>query len=135
MTDAEAEVFLHQMQSAPLFAPDQWIQLGIAEPESDLLVGDVGLYLSADQLFGEIGYTLQPGAQGRGLASRAVTEAIRMLFEVTQATHVRAITDERNAASIRLLERVGFRFIESRLVEFRSEQCTELVYTRHRHES
>jgi aminoglycoside 6'-N-acetyltransferase len=128
MSDAEALEFIAEVNRAPLFTPGQWVQLGIAEPESDSLVGDIGLYLSEDGTSGEVGFTLQPSAQGRGVAGGAVREAVQLLFAATRVTRVLGITDVRNQSSIRLLERIGFRCIESRRVVFRGEVCTELVY-------
>lgn len=128
MSDADALALLDEMHRAPLFTPGQWIQLGIAEPETDALVGDIGLHLSEDGASGEVGFTLQPSAQGRGLAGRAVREAIQLLFAATSVTRVFGITDERNLPSIRLLTRLGFDFIESRHVVFRGEPCTEWIH-------
>jgi len=128
MSDADALAFLDEMHRAPLFTPGQWIQLGIAEPQADALVGDIGLHLSEDGASGEVGFTLQPSAQGCGLAGRAVREAIQLLFATTRVTRVFGITDERNLPSIRLLARLGFDFIESRQVVFRGEPCTEWVH-------
>lgn len=128
MSDADALAFLDEMHRAPLFTPGQWIQLGIAEPEADALVGDIGLHLSEDGASGEVGFTLQPSAQGRGLAGRAVRAAIQLLFAATNATRVFGITDERNLPSIRLLARLGFDLVESRQVVFRGEPCTEWVH-------
>ena len=128
MSDADALAFLDEMHRAPLFTPGQWIQLGIAEPEADALVGDIGLHLSEDGASGEVGFTLQPSAQGRGLAGRAVREGVQLLFAATNVTRVFGITDERNLPSIRLLARLGFDFIESRQVVFRGEPCTEWVH-------
>lgn len=128
MHDAAAFEFLDEMHRAPLFAPGQWVQLGISDPASDELVGDIGLYLSADGTSGEIGFTLQSSSQGRGIAALAVCEALQLLFSATSATRVLGITDERNLPSIKLLERVGFRLIDSRQVVFRGEPCTERVY-------
>jgi RimJ/RimL family protein N-acetyltransferase len=128
MSDAEALAFIEDMNRAPLFAPGQWVQLGIAEPASDVLVGDIGVYLSDDETSSEIGFTLHPAAQGRGVAGRAVREAAQLLFAATRATRIFGITDERNLPSIRLLQRIGFKFMESRHVVFRGEPCTERVY-------
>jgi RimJ/RimL family protein N-acetyltransferase len=86
------------------------------------------LYLSEDGTTGEVGFTLQPSAQGRGVAGRAVREAVKLLFAATSVARVLGITDARNKPSIRLLERLGFKFIESRGVVSRGEPCTELVY-------
>lgn len=132
MTEAGALEFLAQMSQAALFVPGDWLQLGIATPDEDELIGDIGLYLSDDGTRGEIGFTLEPQAQGQGIAGRAAAEALDLLFARTAASEVRGITDARNAASIRLLERLGFVCVESREVQFRGETCTELVYVLHR---
>lgn len=129
MSEAEALDFLAGMSQAPLFVAGQWVQLGIADPESDCLVGDIGLYLSRDGTSGEVGFTLQPSAQGRGVASHAVREALQLLFSNSSVAAVLGITDARNLASIRLLERLGFEHIDSRPVVFRGEPCTERVYS------
>lgn len=128
MADAEALEFINEVHRAPLFTPGQWIQLAIAEPDSDALVGDIGLFLSDDGMSGEVGFTLHPSAQGRGVAGRAVREAVQLLFAATSVSRVLGITDERNVPSLRLLERIGFEFIENRRVVFRGETCTERVY-------
>lgn len=128
MSDAQALAFIQQAHQAALFTPGHWVQLGIADPQTDALVGDIGLHLSEDGATGEVGFTLQPTAQGRGLATQAVGEALQFFFTATRAARVLGITDERNLPSIKLLERLGFAFIESRQVVFRNEACTERVY-------
>jgi ribosomal-protein-alanine N-acetyltransferase len=128
MSDAEALQFLDDVHRAPLFTQGHWVQLGIAELESDALVGDIGLYLSEDGTSGEVGFTLRPASQGRGVATLAVREALQLFFSATNVNRVLAITDERNLPSFRLLERVGFQIIESRQAVFRGEPCTERVY-------
>jgi aminoglycoside 6'-N-acetyltransferase len=128
MTDAEALAFLTEMSRAPLFAPGQWTQLGIAEPVADELVGDIGVRLSEDGSVGEIGFTLHPSAQGHGIASLAVRETLDLLFGATRATQVLGITDALNLPSVRLLKRLGFEYRESRNVVFRGEPCVEELY-------
>lgn len=128
MSEAEARAFLVAMEAAPLFQPGKWIQLGIAKSATDDLVGDIGILLHADTHTAEVGFTLAPAAQGRGVATIAVREALQLLFSVTSVLHVLGITDARNARSIRLLERLGFKCRESRSAVFRSEACTELIF-------
>lgn len=128
MSDAQALSFLAEMSEAPLFTPGDWVQLGIAERDADRLIGDIGIFVSADGLTGEIGFTLSPAAQGRGVAAAAVRRALQLLFAVTRVTQVLGVTDSRNVRSIRLLERVGFRHQESRSSVFRGEPCVEEVY-------
>lgn len=134
MSEAEAQGFIEEMSLCPLFQPGQWVQLGIAEPNADRLVGDIGLYLSDDGSWGEVGFTLQPAAQGHGVAGRAVREAILLLFEASNISQVLGITDARNLPSIRLLERLGFKDVEKRDIVFRGEPCTERVYALARNE-
>lgn len=134
MSEAEAVAFLAEMNEAPLFAAGDWVQLGIAEPEADQLIGDIGLFLSADGLAGEVGFTLAPAVQGRGIATEAVRQALQAFFEATTAREVFGITDNRNSASVRLLERVGFLYRESRQTDFRGELCSEEVHVLQRND-
>jgi len=128
MPEAEALAFLAKMNEAPLFGLGDWVQLGIAEPETDQLIGDIGIFLSADGVTSELGFTLAPFAQGRGIATAAVGQALQVLFGSTAVKQVLGVTDSRNAASVRLLERVGFRHHESRSTVFRGESCSEEIY-------
>ncbi|MEO8753468.1 MAG: GNAT family N-acetyltransferase [Casimicrobiaceae bacterium] len=127
--DAEAATFLDEMQRARCFVPGAWFQVGIADIEAAALVGDIGLWVSVAGDTGEIGISLARCVQRSGIATRAMREAIGLLFAHTSIERVRAVTDARNAASIRLLERVGMRRVESRDAEFRGERCREHVYT------
>jgi aminoglycoside 6'-N-acetyltransferase len=135
MSEPEAMAFLSEMNDAPLFTPGEWVQLGIAESETDRLIGDIGLFLSEDGCTGRVGFTLTPSAQGRGIATSAVREALRVFFRATSALQVEGITDSRNAASIRLLERLGFRHHETRVAVFRGEACAEKTYVLPRYDS
>lgn len=128
MSDEQAAEFLTEMAHAPLFQPGDWVQLGIAEPETDRLIGDIGILVAADGGAAEIGFTLAPAAQGRGIATAAVRRALQLVFGATGVQQVVGIADRRNAASLRLLERVGFCHQESRSAVFRAEACIEEVY-------
>jgi aminoglycoside 6'-N-acetyltransferase len=128
MTDDEAAAFLREMAAMPLLAPGEWLQLGIADTEGVRIVGDIGLCLAADASDVEIGFTLAADAQGRGIATAAVREAIAWIFEGTAATQVRGITDARNLPSIRLMERLGMRRVASREAIFRGEPCVEHIH-------
>jgi len=128
MSDEEAAQFLAAMSCAPLFRPSQWTQIGIAAPADRPLIGDIGLHLAADRSQVEVGFTLARTAQGRGLATEAVRLAVALAFEFTAADRVVGITDSRNLASVRLLERLGMRRVETVETVFRGEPCIELVY-------
>ncbi len=128
MPDEEAVAFLAEMSAIPLLQPGAWTQIGIARAGDDRLIGDIGLFLAPDGGHAEIGYTLSRAAQGRGLATLAVREAIALVFEQTAADHVIAITDDRNVPSIRLLERAGLHRIATDEAVFRGEPCVEHTY-------
>ena len=127
-TDAEATSFLAEMNTSGLLQPGAWAQIGIADANNQELIGDIGLFLASDGRSAEIGFTLRRESQGRGMATTAVREAIKLVFEHTKAEQVLGITDARNLSSIRLLERVGMRKTESRSAVFRGEACLEYVY-------
>jgi RimJ/RimL family protein N-acetyltransferase len=57
-----------------------------------------------------------------------VQAAIGLVFDHTAAVRVIGITDARNHASIRLLQRIGMQRVETRDAVFRGEPCTEHVY-------
>lgn len=116
------------MASVPLFAPGRWTQLGIADALTDRLIGDLGVHISADGRDAALGFTLARAAQGRGLASAAVRMAITLVFEQTAAERIHAQTDARNAACVRLLERLS-RMPPQRIdATFRGVPCVELRY-------
>jgi aminoglycoside 6'-N-acetyltransferase len=127
-TDAEALAFIEQMARMALFPAGAWLQLGIADRTTDGLIGDIGVHIAADHTRAELGFTLAPGAQGRGLGTEAVAAALRLLFAHTAVTEVTGITDARNLPSIRLLERVGMRRIAVQPAMFRGAACIEHTY-------
>jgi RimJ/RimL family protein N-acetyltransferase len=129
MSDDEAIAFLIEMNTAPLLYPGNWTQIGVAEPSTQRLIGDIGMFLDQDGRYVEIGFTLARHAQGRGVATAAVREAISLIFAATTVDRVFGITDARNSASVRLLERVGMRRSETTNAVFRGEQCVEYVFT------
>ncbi|MGE4049455.1 MAG: GNAT family N-acetyltransferase [Piscinibacter sp.] len=128
MSDEEASAFLREMNTAPLLNPGNWTQIGIADPNTRRLIGDIGVFIDQDGRHAEVGFTLARHAQGRGVAAAAVREAISLIFAGTRVDRVFGITDARNSASIRLLERVGMRRTETTNAIFRGEQCVEYVY-------
>ena len=128
VTDAEASAFLAEMHTAALLKPGVWCQIGMAEADGLALIGDIGLLLAADGRQVEIGFSLRRKSQGHGLATAAVRAALQLVFEHSAAVRVVGITDARNAASIRLLERVGMQRVATAETVFRGEQCVELTY-------
>ncbi len=68
------------------------------------VIGKVGFYR-----FPEIGLILHPRSWGRGFAAEALGAVLARGFEVHGLPVVTADVDPRNAACLRLLDRLGFR--------------------------
>lgn len=106
-----ARAFVDWMSEHHPDEPGEWYQLAIATREDPAaIIGDCVMRPRADEpLVTDIGFTLDPSAQGRGYATEAVGALLRYLFEDRGKHKVCADCDTRNDASWRLLERLGFR--------------------------
>jgi RimJ/RimL family protein N-acetyltransferase len=120
-----ALVFLHEAVPSP-WRDGAWAQIGIARAVDDRLLGDIGLLREGPAQV-QLGFSLARGAQGRGWAHTAVRTCIDGLLVPLGMTRLRGITDVRNAASLRLLSRLGFLQTFSEDVVFRGEACTEIT--------
>jgi len=118
------------MAVAQIGVPGEWIQIAVAERSTGALVGDIGMGLHPNRAgVAEIGFTIAPAAQGRGFGTEAVLSALAWLFAMGKVDVVEAITDARNAPSIRLLERVGMHLERTQEMPFKGEMSTEFVYS------
>jgi RimJ/RimL family protein N-acetyltransferase len=81
----------------------------VADRASDRLIGALTLFsLHVEQLRAEIGYSLSPEHQGRGLAAEALRCALAHGFDQLGLRRIEADIDPRNEPSWRLLEGLGF---------------------------
>jgi [ribosomal protein S5]-alanine N-acetyltransferase len=133
MSQEQAAAFVREMATVSQLVTGDWIQLAIADPTTDQLIGDIGIFLDDAGTSAEIGFTLHRANHGRGVATAAVRSAIRLIFATSRADAIRATTDARNLASIRLLERIGFEKVSERSTEFKGEACVEHDYVLPRH--
>jgi len=113
---AAATALIAEMAESAPGRPGHWYQWGIEEIVTGQLVGDCGLFTQEDGVQGEIGFTLAPDAQGRGLATEAVSLMLAAAFGPLGFHRVVANTDPLNARSDELLARLGFRH-EGRSIE------------------
>ena len=74
-------------------------------------VGFAGLIRLNDDMEPELLYGLAPEWWGRGLATEAAYAVARYAFDTLGFTRLRAATDVPNAASVRVMERLGMRFM------------------------
>jgi len=132
---ADARRLVADQPAGDLPGPGRWLQLAVRSPDRAVLHGDVGVHRLPEQpdTF-ELGVTLAPEAQGRGLGTEAVRCVLAYLFagvgsgagSGAGAHRVVAFCDARNAPVAALLRRAGMRH-ESRQVEadwFKGEWTT-----------
>ncbi len=128
MTDDEARAFLADVSDGRLLEPGHWSQIAIAGASNGDLLGDIGLFVSADATEAEIGISLRRAAQGQGFAGESAHAAIALVFAHTAVDRVLGITDVRNQPSIRLLDRIGMRRIGEQDSMLKGENCRELIF-------
>jgi RimJ/RimL family protein N-acetyltransferase len=86
------------------------VALAVTERGVDRLIGEVVLSLtSVVSRQGETGWSMHPDVQGRGYATEAAAEMLRLGFEELRLHRIVAECDPRNGASIRVMERLGMR--------------------------
>jgi RimJ/RimL family protein N-acetyltransferase len=105
--------------------------LGFAAVHDGTLVADVSLFLrSAEHHQGEIGFIAHPDHQRRGYATEAAAAVLELGFETFELHRIVGRLEARNAASARVLEKLGMRreahLVENELVK--GEWQSELVY-------
>lgn len=116
MTDvAEAEALLRDITC--LAKAETLFQWGIARREDDQVIGTCTLFhIEREHRRAELGYILRRDHWGHGFANEALTALVNHAFGTLGLHRVEADIDPRNAGSIRLVERLGFK-LEGRLRE------------------
>ena len=86
------------------------LKWGIARRTDDQLIGSVTLFnLDFNHRRAEIGYALGRDHWGQGYMREALMAVLKYAFEVLELHRIEADVDPRNAASIKTLERLGFK--------------------------
>jgi RimJ/RimL family protein N-acetyltransferase len=128
---SEVRAFIEKQSGIAPGARGTWVNLAMTLRDTGIMAGDVGLHfpeIESTQM--EIGITLSPAFQRRGLAAEALEEVCRFAFFTLSKDRIYASVDPRNKPSIRLLERVGMRkeaFLPASMV-IRGELVDDLVY-------
>ncbi len=100
-----ARNLITQMQELGQPTQHHWYQIAVTLEGQ--LIGDLAFKLEDRQA--ELGYSFDPQFQGRGYATEAITALLEYAFSTLALHRIHATTDPRNTASIRLLEKLGFR--------------------------
>ena len=111
--------------------PDEGSWLNLAVEHEGRFLGETGMCLvSRAHRQCEIGYVFLPDSSGQGYATEAAAVMLGLCFTELDAHRVTGRIDARNAASARLLERLGMRR-EGHLREnefVKGEWTDEIVY-------
>ncbi|MCB9855775.1 MAG: GNAT family N-acetyltransferase [Phycisphaerales bacterium] len=92
------------------FAAQSLFQWGIVRTDDGDVIGTCTLaQIDVANRRAEIGFMLRPNCWGKGFMTEAVAALLEFSFKILKLHRIEADVDPRNAASIRLLERFGFK--------------------------
>jgi RimJ/RimL family protein N-acetyltransferase len=120
--DAARDLLERRVKQTRIENQGDGILVAVVETATGRMIGELMLQLTdAESRQGEIGWSLHPDAQGRGFATEAARELLRLGFDELGLHRIEAESDARNAASLRLMERLGMRreatFVEDELLK------------------
>jgi RimJ/RimL family protein N-acetyltransferase len=125
------ETLARKIASVAIRAEGDVLALAVEHRASGEVVADVILcWISAEHALGEVGYVVHPDHAGQGYATEATRPLLAVAFDELGLHRVIGRLEARNAASARVLEKLGFRR-EAHLVEnefVKGEWQSELVY-------
>ena len=120
-----------KIESREIAKPGDVLRLAVLLKKNGRVIGDVVLqWIDNPHRQGEIGFVLHPDHQGHGYTTEAAGVLLRIAFEDVGLHRVVGHTEARNAASTRVMEKLGMRqeahFVENEFVK--DEWQSELVY-------
>ncbi len=132
----EAKSYTQSMESVGKYAnfefekEGDWICLAIEAADSPGLLGEVVLKWLPGCGQAEIGWSLAPGARGKGIASEAAAAMLKLGFEDLGFHRIDAKLDALNTPSAALCERLGMRLESTQLDKwhYKGQWATEVVY-------
>lgn len=134
----ESRVSVEQMIAETALVEDgDYLTLAVSTAGDSTVIGHVELGLvSLEHLQGEIGYVFHPDHQGKGFATEATRQMLRLGFEEMGLHRIAGRCSARNTASAKLMTRLGMRqeahFVDCRRVN--GEWREELVFAMLRRE-
>jgi RimJ/RimL family protein N-acetyltransferase len=104
---------------------EDWLNWAIRLKQGERYVGTIQATVRRDRS-SLLAYELSTDFWGRGLATEACSRVIESLFADYDVEEIVAEVDTRNAASCRLLERLSFRRVETRVgVDFFKDSSSD----------
>lgn len=129
--EATRSLLARKIGAASWSAEGDWLTVAVVERTSGVTVGDLSLFrVSERDRTAEIGFIFDPRQQGKGFATEAARAIVVWAFESAGMHRIIGRCEARNAASVRVLEKLGMRreahFVENEWVK--GEWQSELVY-------
>lgn len=87
---------------------------GVFEKASGAFIGFCGVVRPPENDFDEIIYALAQPYWGKGYATEAARGMLHYVFTVSKLVDIYATIDPRNAASIKMMTKLGMHFVEDR---------------------
>ena len=106
---AEATAMLHRINED--YARGESLHWGIADAQTNRIVGTLGFYRGFAEGIGELGCVLKPAFHGRGLMQSAMGLAVGFGLRQMDLRNIIALTSAQNTPAIKLLERLQFRSV------------------------
>jgi [ribosomal protein S5]-alanine N-acetyltransferase len=104
----DTTAFLTEVVRGSRSRPRRRFGLAVVNREAEILIGSIELRItSASHQRGEIGYVLNRSWWGRGYASEAATTLLHFGFDELGLHKITAACDPGNAASARVLTKIG----------------------------
>lgn len=129
-TEEEAKQIIEHYTSGSATAElPTYFRAMMMDKTTGAFIGTLGYhYLDLDEKQVEIGYDIWKTHWGQGYGSEAVEMLIQDCFEELEINQIYALIHPENAASIRLLEKLGFALCEPcRTIEEEPQVCLKLL--------
>ena len=124
-----AEALVPKLRAGRVDAEGDWLVLAIQFRETGTVIGEVLVKcVSVEEGVAELGYAMHSGYHGKGLAFEAASAMVELALGELGVERLVAELDARNAASSRLLERLGFTLHRRYESEFKGELAPGLEY-------
>jgi len=124
--DAAGALLERRVKQGQIGGPGEGLLVAADERATGRMIGELMLQVTDDEnRQGEIGWSFHPDAQGKGYATEGARELLRLGFEDVGLHRIKAESDARNVASLRLMERLGMR----REAHFREDEFLKGEWT------
>lgn len=110
MSRAQVKEFIADFGAKAFGTEGEWVQYAIVRKIDNELVGDCAAFLvsRADKI-AEVGLSINPVWQGKGIGMETLSALINWLFETHGIKRIDGVVELENLASIALLKKLGFK--------------------------